>query len=76
MDIVNNINNDQKMQELAEYIKSQLPGCGFALITLKIENGTSCGNYVSNVQNEFMIAALERQLEALKKGKTVSTPIG
>ena len=66
--------NTQKMSSITEYLKSELPGYGFALLTFKIENGTTCGDYLSNVKDEFMISALELQLDALKKRRTVSTP--
>ncbi|WP_345950875.1 MULTISPECIES: hypothetical protein [unclassified Mucilaginibacter] len=66
--------NGQKMRDLADYVKSEIPGCGFAIIAFEVENGPKVGNYVSNVQDEFMIKALETQLNALKRGKTFKTP--
>jgi hypothetical protein len=65
--------NGEKMRELADYIKSNIPGCGFALITFEA-NSINNANYVSNVQDDFMIHTLEKQLKALKNGTTFSTP--
>jgi hypothetical protein len=65
--------NGEKMRELADYIKANIPGCGFALIAFEVE-GMANANYISNVQDEFMIQTLEHQLNALKCGTTFSTP--
>ena len=64
----------QTMRDLADDLKKQIPGAGFALIVFDLENETKVGNYISNVKEEVMIKVLERQLEALKKGNTFSTP--
>ena len=66
-----NINN-QKMLEIADGLRNELPGCGFALLAFDIENNETCSNYVSNVDDEFMINALEMQLSILKSKKVVS----
>jgi hypothetical protein len=65
--------NGEKMRELADYIKSNIPGCGFALITFEA-NRIHNAHYISNVQDDFMIQTLEKQLKALKNGTTFSTP--
>ncbi len=64
----------QTMRDLADGLKKQIPGIGFALIVFDFENESKIGNYISNVQEEFMIKALEHQLDALRKGNTFSTP--
>ena len=62
------------MRDLAEMLKNALPGWGFALIAFDTESNDSLVNYISNVEDCFMIKALQSQLEALKKGKTFETP--
>ena len=57
------------MLEVAECLKTELPGCGFALLAFSIENNETNSNYVSNVDDEFMIKALEMQLAVLKNRK-------
>ncbi|MDB4919103.1 hypothetical protein [Mucilaginibacter sp.] len=75
MNKVKNIKIDgKKMRDLADSLKEQIPGLGFALIVFEFENGSKVGNYISNLQEDFMIKALENQLESLKKGQTFSTP--
>ncbi|WP_448701376.1 hypothetical protein ACFGVR_04245 [Mucilaginibacter sp. AW1-3] len=64
----------QKMRELAELMKNIIPGCGFALIAFDTESSDGFVNYISNVEDDFMIKTLQSQLDALKKGKTFSTP--
>lgn len=66
--------NGQKMRDLADYLKSAIPGCGFALIAFEVDEGANQGNYISNVQDDFMISTLERQLKVLKAGKTYQLP--
>ena len=61
--------SDQKMRDLADQLKVELPGCGFALITFDVVNNETCANYVSNLTDDFMIKALEMQLDTLRKGK-------
>jgi len=61
--------NDKKMLKVADHLKSELPECGFALLAFSIENNETCSNYVSNVDDEFMIKALEMQLNILKARK-------
>lgn len=63
----------QKMRDLAEFMKNAIPGCGFALIAFDTESNDGVVNYISNVQDDFMINALQSQLDALKKGKTFPT---
>jgi hypothetical protein len=59
--------DNKKMAQLADHVKSHIPGCGFAIIAFDIEDGTSQGNYISNVSDEFMIKTLECQLALLKQ---------
>ncbi|OKS86390.1 hypothetical protein RG47T_1846 [Mucilaginibacter polytrichastri] len=65
--------NGEKMRQLADYIKTNIPGCGFALIAFEVESIANA-NYISNVQDDFMIQTLEHQLNAMKTGKTFLTP--
>ncbi len=62
------------MRDLADYLKSAIPGCGFALIAFEVEEDANQGNYISNVQDDFMISTLERQLKVLKAKKTYQLP--
>jgi hypothetical protein len=64
----------EKMRDLADKLKEQIPGLGFALIVFDFANDAKVGNYISNVREDFMIKALEQQLESLKNGTTFSTP--
>lgn len=66
--------NGEKMRELADALKAQMPGYGFALLVYDFDSGDKVGNYISNVSDEFMIKALECQLDALRKNKTFLTP--
>lgn len=59
----------EKMKSLAEMLKNEIPGCGFALIVLQ-PDGSNVVNYISNVQDEFMINALDIQIDELRKRKT------
>jgi hypothetical protein len=68
-----NIIDGEKMRGLAEKVKSEIPNCGFALLVFE-PDGENRVNYVSNVNDEFMIKALENQLNALKNSKTFPTP--
>jgi len=65
--------NNEKMQQIADNLKIQLPGCGFALIAFDIEEGATLGNYVSNVNDEFMIKTLEQQIYILKERLEVTS---
>lgn len=64
--------NNEKMQQIADDLKIQLPGCGFALIALDIEEGATHGKYVSNMNDEFMIKTLEHQIRFLKERSSAS----
>lgn len=66
----NNKLNDQKMRDIADQLKVELPGCGFALLTFDIQNNETCANYVSNIEDDFMIRALETQLNILKNKRS------
>jgi hypothetical protein len=71
----NNKLSDQKMRDIADQLKSELPGCGFALLAFDVQNNETCANYVSNIEDEFMIQALEVQLNILKsKRASIITP--
>lgn len=59
--------DNQKMLEIASYLKGEMPGCGFALIGFELDNGNSIGKYISNVKDEFIVKALESQLQTLKR---------
>ena len=64
----------QQMRNLADNLKEQIPGMGFALIVFDFENGLKTGNYISNVEAGFMIKALETQLNSLKNNTAFPTP--
>lgn len=66
--------NGQKMREVAELLKEELPQCGFALIVFDLNSEDRTANYISNVRDEFMEKALASQLNALRSNKTFSTP--
>jgi len=66
--------DDEKMRQLADNLKELIPGFGFALIVIDFENEKQIGNYISNVRQDFMVKALEQQLQALKTGETFSNP--
>jgi hypothetical protein len=63
-----------RMRQLAEMIKKEIPGLGFALITFEFIETTAPANYISNAQREDMIKAIEEILDRWKKGKTFPTP--
>jgi flagellar motor switch protein FliG len=65
--------NAEKMRSLADTLKNEIPNCGFALIVFQ-PDGDNMANYISNVNDDFMIKALEVQLDALKKNRTFPTP--
>lgn len=65
--------NNEKMQQVADQVKAQLPGCGFAIIAFDLEEGATRGNYISNVQDEFMIKTLEHQVRILKERSMASS---
>lgn len=67
-------NNGRKMLDIAEHLKTELPGHGFALLAFHIENGETKSDYVSNVDDAFMIKALEMQLSILKSRQTGPSP--
>lgn len=58
--------DDQKMRDVAELLEAQMPGCGFAVFAFDIEDNETCANYVSNIQDDFMINALEVQINLMK----------
>lgn len=64
----------QKMRDLAQGLKKELPGWGFALIVFKFDDACGMSNYISNARREDMISALEVQLQSLKRGMDFQTP--
>ena len=68
--------DSKKMEMIAEHLKSEMPGCGFALIAFEIENGSSIGTYISNVNDKYMVKAMEYQLNELKKKSSIDTAGG
>jgi hypothetical protein len=64
LDVEININNN-KMLDLADKLRKEIPNCGFALIVLELD-GENKADYVSNVNDDFMINALEMQLAMMK----------
>ena len=65
--------NGQKMRDVAELLKKELPSCGFALIVFDLNSDENAANYISNVKDEFMEKALAIQLNALRNNKTYPT---
>jgi hypothetical protein len=63
----------QKMREVAELLKVELPSCGFALIVFDLNSDDNVANYISNVKDEFMEKALANQLNALRNNRTFPT---
>lgn len=64
----------QKMRDLADGLKKQLPGYAFALLVFQVDELGGVTNYISNAKREDMITAMEAQLISLKKGKDFKTP--
>lgn len=62
------------MLDIADHLKAELPGHGFALLAFHIENGETKSDYVSNVDDAYMIKALEMQLSILKSRQTGPSP--
>ena len=63
----------QKMRDLAQGLKKELPGWGFALFVFKFDDGGGMTNYISNAMREDMISAIEEQLASLKRGRDIQT---
>lgn len=63
----------QQMRNLAEKIKKEIPGLGFALLVFEFHT-PGMSNYISNGQREGMIKALKETVERLEKGKDFTTP--
>lgn len=61
------------MRDLATMIQKQIPGYGFALFVFEFSK-PGIGNYISNVQREDMIKALEETLARLKGAQDFPTP--
>jgi hypothetical protein len=75
IELMKNKIDAEKMRNLADNLTREIPNCGFALIVFE-PDGNNMANYISNVNDDFMIQALEKQLNALKKNKTFPTPEG
>jgi hypothetical protein len=73
IELMKNKIDAEKMRDLADNMKREIPNCGFALIVFQ-PDGDNMANYISNVSDDFMIKALETQLNALKKKQTFPTP--
>jgi len=61
--------NAQKMREVAQKIKEELPGKGFALVVFDFGEGMRDFNYISTGQREDMIATFEALLLKWKNQK-------
>jgi len=68
----NNKINDQKMRDVAAQLKAEMPDCGFALLAFNIQDNQTHANYVSNIEDDFMIKALEVQLNLLKSKRSAA----
>ena len=62
-----------KMRLIADSIKKQAPGMGFALIAFEFGK-ESMANYISNAPRKDMIKALEETLHRWKNNEDHSTP--
>ena len=63
----------QEMRDLADKIKKEIPGLGFAIFVFEFHN-PGMSNYISNGQREDMIKALKETIERLEKGHDYPTP--
>ena len=63
----------QQMRNLAEKVKKEIPGLGFALLVFEFENA-GIANYISNSQRKDMIKAMKETIERLEKNQDFTTP--
>ena len=63
----------QKMRDLADLIKKDMPGHGFSLIVFPFGQ-TGIVNYISNANRQDMIKCFEGALELLKSNTDLETP--
>lgn len=63
----------QKMRDLADMVKREIPGIGFAILVFDFHK-PGIGNYVSNAEREDMILALKETVQRLESGRTFPTP--
>ncbi|WP_234110177.1 hypothetical protein [Chryseobacterium sp. R2A-55] len=63
----------QEMRDLADKIRKEIPGLGFALLVFQFhEPGMS--NYISNGQRKDMIKAMKETIDRLEKQQDYPTP--
>lgn len=62
-----------EMRKLAEKVKREIPGLGFALIVFEFHK-PGIANYVGNAQRADMIKALEETLARWKNDDVFKTP--
>lgn len=58
--------NAQKLKELADLIKKEIPGLGFSLVVFSFGDQIRPFNYISNAQREDMIGTFEALLTKWK----------
>jgi len=63
----------QKMRDIADMVKAELNGLGFALIVFEFNN-PSISNYISNANKEDMTQALFEAAFRLKNDEDFKTP--
>lgn len=63
----------QQMRDLADKIKKEIPGLGFALLVYEFNN-PGIANYISNGQRQDMIKAMKETIERLESNKDFTTP--
>ena len=64
----------KKLRQLADQLKNDLPGnYGFALIVIEVNKEGKHADYISNINDDYMIKTLESHLSALKCKKTFPT---
>lgn len=61
------------MRDLADMVKDEIPGIGFALLVFDF-NEVGMSNYISNARREDMIEALRSTLKRWEAGHTFPTP--
>ena len=64
----------ERMRELADLIKKEIPGLGFALLVYEFGENDALTNYISNSKREDMVLALGEVLERFKNKGDFMTP--
>lgn len=62
-----------KMRRLAEMLKKEMPGTGFALLVFNF-NDPGMANYIGNAKREDIIKAFRSTSDRLDKRQDIQTP--